>query len=108
MTAHHPTSDKPRGVQQDPRRRRGRRLPPLSWPTRLILLGLGWILVTVGVAGLVLPGIQGILTIVLGVAILSLGSETIHGWLRRVFQRWPRGWRRVERMRNRIHRWLRG
>ena len=64
----------------------------------------GWLMIFVGVAGLVLPGIQGILTIFLGAALLSVASETAYWLLRAAFRRWPRGWRHVERGRRRIYR----
>lgn len=88
-------------------RRRGRRRlahPPASLPRRLrvFLLVAGWIFLLVGLAGLALPGIQGVVTIVAGLALLSVASETAYWTMRAMFRRWPRGWKRVERVR----RWL--
>ena len=79
---------------------------PLGW--RIFFIISGWVLVLVGVAGLALPGIQGVLTIVFGAALLSVASETAYWVLRWAFQRWPRGWRKVERMRRRLYRWIVG
>lgn len=74
---------------------------PALW-VRLLLLGLGWLLVLIGIAGLVLPGIQGILTILLGAAILSIASETVHRLLRRLLrERWPAMWQRLNGFRRR-------
>ncbi|MFQ5350194.1 MAG: PGPGW domain-containing protein [Thermoanaerobaculia bacterium] len=83
--------------------------PPALW-VRLLLLGVGWFLLLVGVAGLLLPGIQGILTIVLGAAILSIASETVYRLMRRLLRRrWPGLWDRLngfrDRWRARLARW---
>jgi uncharacterized membrane protein YbaN (DUF454 family) len=81
---------------------RPRRQPPPSLWVRLLLLGLGWFLLLVGVAGLVLPGIQGILTMLLGAAILSIASETVYRLLRRLLrQRFPGLWRKLNGFRER-------
>ena len=78
----------------------------LSLGTRVLTFAVGWALLLVGVAGLALPGIQGILTILVGVAVLSLASETAYRLLRRLLHRWPPVWDRIERLRERIHGWL--
>jgi Putative transmembrane protein (PGPGW) len=80
---------------------------PLSLITRVLLHSLGWALVAVGLAGLVLPGIQGVLTLALGFAVISVASKRVHRWLRGRFRRWPKGWRRLERARRRVDRWVR-
>jgi putative transmembrane protein PGPGW len=79
---------------------------PLPLWLRVVVLVVGWLILLVGVAGLVLPGIQGIATIVAGLAILSVASETAHRWMRRSLQRWPKVWLRVDRFRARLHDWL--
>ena len=84
-------------------RRHDRPLP--LWP-RVLLLATGWVLVVVGVAGLVLPGVQGILTLFAALALLSAGSATAHRWIRGCFGRWPKGWKRVEKLRRRVRHWL--
>jgi len=81
-------------------------LSPLPWPLRMALLALGWLCILVGIAGLFLPGIQGILTIALGIALLSLGSESLHRFLHSMLRRWPRIWNPIERFRQRMHKWL--
>jgi hypothetical protein len=89
-------------------RRRLRKQPhppshlPLGW--RIFFIAAGWVLVLIGIAGLALPGIQGVLTIAFGGALLSVASETAYWLLRWAFQRWPRGWRKLERMRRRLYR----
>ena len=84
-----------------PRRRKLRRPLPL-W-LRIVVLLVGWIVVLVGIAGLVLPGIQGIATIVIGAAILSVASELAYELTRKALRRWPWLWDRVERLGDRIH-----
>jgi uncharacterized membrane protein YbaN (DUF454 family) len=79
---------------------------PLPLWLRVVVLIVGWLILLVGVAGLVLPGIQGIATIIAGLAILSVASETAHRWMRRGLQRWPKVWLRVDRFRTRLHDWL--
>ena len=84
--------------------------PPLALWLRLLLLGLGWFLLLVGVAGLVLPGIQGVLTMLGGAAVLSVASETVYRLLRRLLhRRWPGLWRKLngfrDRWRARLARW---
>jgi hypothetical protein len=65
-------------------------------------------MILIGVAGLALPGIQGVLTIGFGAALLSVSSETAYWVLRWAFGRWPKGWRRVERIRRKLYRWIVG
>ena len=78
-------------------------LPPLPLGWRIGIFIAGWALILIGVAGLVLPGLQGVLTILLGAALLSLDNELVYRGLRRALARWPRAWQRVERFRARAH-----
>lgn len=73
---------------------------------RALLFLVGWLLVLLGIAGLVLPGIQGIITLVAGAAVLSLASELAYKSLRWCFRVWPRGWRRVARWRLKLRKKL--
>jgi putative transmembrane protein PGPGW len=82
--------------------------PPLPLWARIVIFVVGWLLILVGVAGLVLPGIQGIATILVGAALLSLDNELVYRGLRRLLVRWPHLWRRVERFREKSHDWLHG
>jgi hypothetical protein len=88
------------------RRVRRRTLGSLPLGPRIAIFVLGWTLVLVGIAGLVLPGIQGILTILAGAALLSLVSELTFNLLRRLMQRWPNAWRKVMAFRIKLHRRL--
>ena len=82
------------------RRLRKLRRPLPLWVRILVLLA-GWIVVLVGIAGLVLPG-PGMVTIVIGAAILSVASELAYEWMRKSLSRWPKIWDRVEAFRDRI------
>ncbi|PYQ58189.1 MAG: hypothetical protein DMF53_20880 [Acidobacteria bacterium] len=77
--------------------------PRLPFWVRVAIFILGWLLILVGVAGLVLPGIQGIATILVGAALLSLDNELIYRGLRRLLTRWPKAWNRLEGFREKAH-----
>ena len=86
-------------IRMTPRRR-------LSMGVRVGIFIVGWLLILVGVAGLVLPGIQGIATILVGAALLSLDNEIIYRGLRRLLARWPRVWHKLEHFREKSHDWI--
>lgn len=104
------TEQPPESHDDTPFRRRRLRRPLPLW-LRIMVFLVGWIVVLVGVAGLVLPG-PGILTIGAGAAILSVVSEAIYELTRKSLQRWPYIWDRVEKFRERVHdrlhRWAHG
>ena len=79
---------------------------PLPFALRLVVLTVGWICVLLGVVGLFLPILQGGLFLALGFALLSMTSQWVHLKLRQLFGRWPRLWKRLERMRRKMHGWL--
>jgi hypothetical protein len=87
-------------ASEETRRLRKLRRPLPLWVRILVLLA-GWIVVLVGIAGLVLPG-PGTVTIVIGAAILSVASELAYEWMRKSLSRWPKIWDRVEGFRDRI------
>ena len=80
-----------------------RKLPYLG---RVIAGILAWLLLIVGLAGLVLPGLQGVLTLALSATFFSLTSRRVHEGLRSAFRPWPKGWRRVVKIRRSLERWL--
>jgi hypothetical protein len=110
MTAEKPTGDAEPSESREQLRQRIRESlrehEELALWMRALLFLVGWLLVLLGIAGLVLPGIQGILTLMAGAAVLSLASEIAYKVLRWSFQRWPRGWRRVHRWRSKLRRKL--
>lgn len=73
---------------------------------RVGLIVCAVVLLIVGVAGLVLPVIQGVVTIVAGVALLSLVSSTANRFLRWSLGPWPKILDKVEHMRGRSRDWL--
>ena len=86
-------------------RPRFQRLPLPFW-VRASVITTGWVLVVVGIAGLFLPILQGGLSLAIGFALLSIGSQSVHLRLRGLMGRWPGLWKRMERLRRRIHGWL--
>lgn len=79
------------------------RQPRLSVVTRFVVLGVGWLLILIGILGLALPGLQGILTLLLGAALLSVASDTVHRLFRRLLHRWPSLSDRFEHLRQKLH-----
>jgi hypothetical protein len=78
-------------------------IPDLPLVLRLALLVFGWLIVVLGLAGLLLPGLQGILMLVLGAAILSVASESVHRWLEKVLEHRPNIRRRMNAFRAKLH-----
>ena len=70
------------------------------------MLIIGWLFVGVGILGLFLPFLQGILFIMIGLAILSTRSEQIKRLLKRLEDRYPRHHDRVVVWREKIHKWF--
>jgi pilus assembly protein TadC len=86
--------------------RRGFQPLPLPFWLRLLVTGAGWFLVVLGVLGIFLPVLQGGLSLALGFALLSITSQAVHLRLRRLMGRWPRLWKRMERLRRKVGSWL--
>lgn len=78
-------------------------IPDLPLALRLALLVLGWLIIVLGLAGLLLPGLQGILMLVLGAAILSVASDSVHRWLEKVLEHRPNIRRRMNAFRTKLH-----
>ena len=57
---------------------------------RIIVLGLGWAFILFGIVGLFLPVLQGVLFLLIGLAILSTESRTARYYLLRLRRRYPR------------------
>lgn len=73
---------------------------------RVGLIVCAVLLLLVGVAGLFLPGLQGIVTILAGVALLSLVSSNADRFLRWSLGPWPKALDKVEAARERSRGWL--
>ena len=78
-------------------------LPPLPRRVRLVLMVIGSFFVGLGIVGLFLPFLQGILFLVLGGALLSLASDSVHRGVSRALQRWPALHDRMHRFRRHWH-----
>lgn len=65
------------------------------------LVILGWIFIGLGILGLFLPLLQGVLFIMIGLAILSSRSELIKRFLRHLEERYPHHHERMEKLRER-------
>ncbi len=69
---------------------------------RIGLLIIGWLFIIVGILGLFLPILQGILFIVIGLAILSSRSKLIGRFLKHLEDRYPQYHKQVEIWREKI------
>jgi len=65
----------------------------------------GWLFVGLGIIGLFLPFLQGILFIMIGLAILSSRSQTVQRFLKYLENRYPQYYERVEAWRKKIRDW---
>ena len=82
-------------------------IPDLPLALRIALLVFGWLIVVLGLAGLLLPGLQGILLLILGAAILSVASDSVHRWLEKTLEHRPNMRRRMNSLRTKLHARLR-
>ena len=57
---------------------------------RWLLIGLGWFFIVLGIAGLVLPFLQGILFLVIGLILLSRELEWAARLKERLYDRFPK------------------
>ena len=73
---------------------------------RIGILIIGWFFVGLGVLGLFLPILQGILFIMIGLAILSSRSEMVKRWLKHLEERHPHYHERMEKWRERMRSWF--
>ncbi len=67
----------------------------MDGPKRVFLLAVGWGFIVLGIVGLVLPILQGILFLIVGLLILAPVSPLAAGLVERIRARAPKGW--VER-----------
>ncbi len=66
------------------------------------ILIIGWIFIGVGIIGLFVPILQGILFIMIGLAILSSRSALIKRLLNHIKERYPHHHERIEIMKKKI------
>jgi uncharacterized membrane protein YbaN (DUF454 family) len=72
---------------------------------KLGLLIIGWFFIVLGILGLFLPILQGILFILIGLAILSSRSELIRRFLKHLEERYPHHHERIEIWKEKIKNW---
>lgn len=70
------------------------------------ILIIGWIFIGLGIVGLFLPILQGILFIMIGLAILSSRSKLIRRFLKYLEGRYPRHYERIVKWRVKIRSWF--
>lgn len=78
-------------------------IPDLPLSLRIALLVFGWLVIILGLAGLLLPGLQGILLLIAGAAILSVASDSVHRRLENMLEHRPRILRRLNSFRSKLH-----
>jgi len=69
------------------------------------LLGLGWLFILLGIAGLFLPVLQGILFLCIGLILLSRRSARVRWLMLRAGRRWPKFRRALDLSRARLAQW---
>ncbi len=73
---------------------------------RIGLLIIGWFFIVLGILGLFLPVLQGILFILIGLAILSSRSETIKRLLKHLEECYPQYHEKIEAWKERLRKWF--
>lgn len=73
---------------------------------RIGLLTAGWFFIVLGIVGLVLPVLQGILFLLIGLLILSTEYVWAHNLLHKLRQRFPRIAAQMDLARAKVDRWL--
>jgi uncharacterized membrane protein YbaN (DUF454 family) len=73
---------------------------------RIGLLIIGWFFIVLGILGLFLPILQGILFILIGLAILSSRSERIKRLLKHLEERYPQYHEKIVVSKERLRKWF--
>ena len=68
----------------------------LSVVYRIGVFVVGLVLIVLGILGLFLPFLQGFLLIALGLSVMSMVSERVAGWVRRLRARARLAWMRFK------------
>ena len=72
----------------------------------VVVLIIGWIFIGLGILGLFLPILQGVLFILIGLAILSSRSKLIKRFLKHLEEHYPHHHKRVDIWREKIRNWF--
>jgi uncharacterized membrane protein YbaN (DUF454 family) len=82
-------------------------LPPLlTKRNKLFVLLVGWSFIVLGLVGLFLPGLQGILLLLVGLFILSSEYAWAHRLLEKIRERFPATAMRFEKASVTAQKWL--
>lgn len=73
---------------------------------RIAIDTLGWLFVVMGLLGLILPFLQGILFLIMGIYILSLHSKFAHRELHKLKLRYPKIGGRIDSFDHRLRKFL--
>ena len=73
---------------------------------KLLILLTGWAFIVLGIIGLFLPILQGVLFLLIGLAILSTEYAWAHAWLQKLQARFPKLSSRLHAATTRVHHWL--
>jgi uncharacterized membrane protein YbaN (DUF454 family) len=73
---------------------------------KVIILIIGWLFIFLGIIGLFLPILQGILFIMIGLAILSSRSALVRRFLKHLEERYPNQYEKVKSWREKIMAWF--
>jgi uncharacterized membrane protein YbaN (DUF454 family) len=79
---------------------------PVNKFKKIGILIIGWTFIGLGILGLFLPILQGILFIMIGLAILSSRSESVRRFLKHIEEHYPHHHERMEHWRERIRSWF--
>ena len=79
---------------------------PMNQFKKTAIVIIGWIFIGLGILGLFLPILQGILFLMIGLAILSSRSQWVKRFLEQMEKRYPHHHERVERWKEKIGRWF--
>jgi len=72
---------------------------------RWLILGLGWLFIVLGIAGLFLPILQGVLFLLIGLVLLSKESRTVRRFLAYLRLRYPRSSAKIREAQRRAILW---
>lgn len=104
--------DRPLALRREPALPRDPNAPRRNGGRRLLILVVGWSFIVLGVFGLVLPFLQGILFLLVGLWLLSHELDGAHRLRQKVTKRIPRRWRplveKAEAWSDRLYARLRG
>ena len=70
------------------------------------ILIIGWLFIGLGILGLFLPLLQGVIFIMIGLAILSSRSELVRRFLKHLEERYPHHYEKILAWKEKIRNWF--